>query len=69
MKKAAMNFLDVQSETTVAPARCRVLPLPYEATVSYEGGTANGPRAILEASSQVELYDRAVGSEACLQYG
>jgi agmatinase len=69
MKKTAMNFLDVQSDTTAAPARCRVLPLPYEATVSYEGGTANGPSAILEASSQVELYDRAVGGEACLQYG
>lgn len=69
MNKSVPNFLDVQSEMTAAPARCRVLPLPYEATVSYEGGTANGPRAILEASSQVELYDRAVGSEACLQYG
>jgi agmatinase len=69
MEKTVLNFLDIQSGSTAAPARCRVLPLPYEATVSYEGGTANGPRAILEASSQVELYDRAVGVEACLQYG
>jgi agmatinase len=51
------------------PARCRILPVPYESTVSYEGGTAAGPRAILAASMQVELYDRAVGGDACLQYG
>ena len=34
-----------------------VLPVPYEATVSYGGGTAKGPEAILRASAQVELYD------------
>lgn len=40
-----------------------VLPVPYEATVSYGGGTANGPAAILRASTQVELYDEQLGSE------
>jgi agmatinase len=34
-----------------------VLPVPYEATVSYKGGTADGPRAIITASQQVELFD------------
>jgi agmatinase len=34
-----------------------VLPAPMEDTVSYGGGTANGPRAILEASAQLEAYD------------
>ena len=34
-----------------------VLPVPLEATVSYVGGTAQGPRAILEASDQLELWD------------
>ncbi|MBQ8172491.1 MAG: agmatinase [Mailhella sp.] len=33
------------------------MPVPYEATVSYAGGTANGPEAILDASDQLELYD------------
>ena len=28
-----------------------------EATVSYEGGTAKGPEAIIEASQQIELFD------------
>ena len=40
-----------------------VLPVPYEATVSYGGGTAGGPEAILRASTQVELYDEQLGSE------
>jgi agmatinase len=38
-------------------ARVVVLPVPYEGTVSYGGGTAGGPRAILEASGQLETYD------------
>ncbi|MFN3762685.1 MAG: agmatinase [Anaerolineae bacterium] len=46
-----------------------VLPLPLEATVTYGRGTRNGPRAILEASQQVELYDREFGREVALEYG
>ena len=38
-------------------ARFHVIPVPYEATVSYAGGTANGPEAILDASDQLELCD------------
>ncbi len=34
-----------------------VIPVPYEETVSYGGGTKNGPDAILEASDQLELWD------------
>lgn len=44
-------------------AKVVVLPVPYEATVSYGGGTAKGPEAILRASTQVELYDEQLGSE------
>lgn len=40
-----------------------VLPVPYEATVSYGGGTARGPEAILRASTQVELYDEQLQRE------
>ena len=42
-----------------------ILPFGYEGTVSYGRGTAEGPRAILEASAQVELYDEALGYEPC----
>lgn len=34
-----------------------VIPAPYEKTVSYGPGTANGPQAILDASCQLELFD------------
>jgi agmatinase len=42
-----------------------VLPLPYERTSSYRGGSARLPGALLEASSQVELYDEELGCEPC----
>ena len=35
----------------------QVIPIPYEASVSYGGGTADGPRTILEASWQLEQWD------------
>ena len=38
-------------------ARFHVVPVPYEKTVSYGNGTAKGPGAILEASSQLERFD------------
>ena len=50
----------LSSEVPACPAdraRFHVIPVPYEATVSYAGGTARGPEAILEASDQLELYD------------
>lgn len=42
-----------------ADARFHVVPVPYEKTVSYGGGTALGPAAILEASAQLERWDGA----------
>lgn len=32
-----------------------IVPVPWEVTVSYHSGTASGPQAILDASSQVDL--------------
>jgi agmatinase len=34
-----------------------LVPVPWEATTSYGGGAAEGPRAILEASRQMDLCD------------
>lgn len=34
-----------------------LVPVPWEATVSYKGGTVDGPKAILDASQQIDLYD------------
>jgi agmatinase len=34
-----------------------VFAVPWEVTVSYGGGTANGPQRILDASYQIDLFD------------
>lgn len=47
--------------TTPEEARVVVIPVPFEATTSYGGGTAQGPAAILEASHQVDLFDLDTG--------
>ncbi len=52
------NFLS--SEIDPSPldqAGFAVLPVPYEKTVSYGGGTCLGPEAILQASDQLETWD------------
>ncbi len=46
---------------TVDEAHVVVIPVPFEATVSYREGTARGPQAILLASHQVDLFDGDVG--------
>ncbi|NQZ31547.1 MAG: agmatinase [Oceanospirillaceae bacterium] len=38
-------------------AAFHILPVPYEKTVSYGGGTSQGPSAILKASWQLEEWD------------
>jgi agmatinase len=38
-------------------AQLCVVPVPWEATTSYGGGTAQGPKAILAASPQLDLFD------------
>ncbi len=38
-----------------------ILPIPFERTTSYVHGTRHGPRELLAASSQVELWDEEVG--------
>lgn len=42
---------------TVEEAQVVVVPVPWEVTVSYRAGTAEGPAAIRDASLQVDLYD------------
>ncbi|HRR05426.1 MAG TPA: arginase family protein, partial [Candidatus Woesebacteria bacterium] len=44
-------------------ARAVILPIPYEQTTSFLKGTAQGPHAILNAASQIELFDEKLKSE------
>ena len=48
------------SEYTPAPAEgaaFHIIPVPLERSVCYGGGTAQGPKAILEASQQLEALE------------
>jgi agmatinase len=45
---------------TLDEATLVYLPVPWEATTSYGGGTSEGPSAILKASYQVDLFDLEV---------
>jgi agmatinase len=40
-----------------------IMPVPYEATTSFGGGTGGGPAAIIEASRYIELYDQELDGE------
>ena len=40
-----------------------IVPFGLEKTVSYGGGTRNGPKEIIKASHQVELYDEELNCE------
>jgi len=53
-----------QSFLSLPPDRCdprtaryRIVPVPYEGTVCFLGGTAKGPEAILAVSNQMEHFD------------
>jgi len=46
---------------TPESARVVLVPVPFEATTSYGGGTSQGPGAILRASRQVDLFDLETG--------
>lgn len=41
-----------------------ILPIPLDRTTSYATGTRHGPREILLASAQVELWDEELGLDA-----
>ena len=46
-----------------------IIPFGLEKTVSYGGGTKNGPKEIIKASHQVELYDEELNCEPYKKIG
>ena len=44
-------------ESGVDDCRVVVVPVPYDSTASYMGGSREGPRAIIQASRHLEDYD------------
>lgn len=64
------NFLALPKEhSQYETSQIAVLPVPYEHTVSYGGGTKDGPKAILKASQYVEFYDEEFDRELCFDVG
>ncbi len=57
------NFGGLDEEfSALAAARAVILPAPYDFSTSYQGGARLGPRAILAASRNMELWDEDVGA-------
>lgn len=48
--------------TDLERARVVVIPVPWDVTTSYGGGAAHGPRAVWEASPQIDLFDLELGT-------
>lgn len=45
---------------SVDHAELVIVPVPWEITVSYHAGTADGPESILKASAQLDVYVREI---------
>lgn len=65
------GFLGLGPEQSCSPDEAGAVVIPYglEASMSYGGGTAAGPAAMIAASHQVELFDEELWCEAFSRYG
>jgi len=62
------GFLGIDSKVNFRE-KVIVVPFGLEKTVSYGGGTRNGPKEIIKASHQVELYDEELKCEPYKKIG
>ena len=62
------GFLGVDNKFNVKE-KVIVVPFGLEKTVTYGGGTRNGPKEIIKASHQVELYDEELHCEPYKKIG
>ena len=56
------GFLGIDNKSNVKE-KVVVIPFGLEKTVSYGGGTSKGPKEIIKASHQVELFDEELNKE------
>lgn len=64
--KSTPNFGGLPKEyTEYGKAGIVVLPVPYDGTSTWIKGADKGPKAILEASANMELYDIETDSQIC----
>lgn len=58
------NFMGLEGKLSdYKYAKYTILPIPYEATVSFRSGTREGPLSIINASRQLELFDHKIKKE------
>jgi len=62
------GFLGYDANQNIEP-KVIVVPFGLEKTVSYGSGTKNGPREIIKASHQVELFDEELNKEPYREIG
>ena len=62
------GFLGIDNKFSIKE-KVVVVPFGLEKTVSYGGGTKNGPEEIIKASHQVELYDEELSCEPYKKIG
>ena len=62
------GFLGYDANQNLDP-KVIVVPFGLEKTVSYGGGTKNGPKEIIKASHQVELFDEELNKEPYKEIG
>ncbi len=61
-----MNFGGIYPECSLRDATFVVVPVPYDLTSTYQPGSRRGPQAIIEASTNMELYDEELKKETYL---
>ena len=62
------GFLGIDNKFKIKE-RAVIVPFGLEKTVSYGGGTKNGPKEIIKASHQVELFDEELNKEPYKEIG
>ena len=62
------GFLGVDNKFNIKE-KAVIIPFGLEKTVSYGGGTKNGPKEIIKASHQVELFDEDLNCDSYKKIG
>ncbi len=57
------TFLDTPASETLDDAGVVLVPVPYDSTTSFKSGARRGPRAIINASKQLEDFDIELGRD------
>jgi agmatinase len=66
--KQTIRFGDLPGEySSLEQAEIVILPVPYDATSTWQKGADKGPEALIDASAHMELYDIETDSQVYLK--